>query len=355
MKVFTGWMASVALLALALALPGAGRADVIDDDGGPGEGTRRPVPEAAPAPAPAPAAAECRTWFPDFDSGCDRDGRWDGFHRPIVMPYLFEDPFITTGIYPVYIWHEFPNDSAFQGGDLNVVALQAQVAITDRLAFIAGKDGYGWLNPDNPLLDDHTGWFNLGFGLKYALIQDKERNFILSAIGQFEVPTGSSNLYQGHGSGEFRPALAAAWGIGDLRLIGGIGGNIPFDFDEQSQFLFYNLYGEYNVHKYLSPFVQFNGQYWTGGGDGSYRIRTKLGALPLSTVQSALGTGPFEANDVANLGSRGMAGKQVMTFAAGLHIPINEHVTLSAAYELPMTSTEFVFNQRVTTQISLEF
>ena len=44
------------------------------------------------------AAGACAGWFPDLR--CERQGRFDGFHKPIVAFALFEDPFITTGIYP---------------------------------------------------------------------------------------------------------------------------------------------------------------------------------------------------------------------------------------------------------------
>ncbi|MFQ5415935.1 MAG: hypothetical protein ACE5FL_02690, partial [Myxococcota bacterium] len=62
------------------------------------------------ATAPAHAATEgCPTWFPDFQ--CERSGRYDGFVMPISHPYLFEDPFITTGINLVGIWHDYPQGS----------------------------------------------------------------------------------------------------------------------------------------------------------------------------------------------------------------------------------------------------
>ena len=67
--------------------------------------------------APAASALEgetCPTWFPDFR--CKRSGRFDGFVAPIQMPYLFEDPFITTGAQLVGIYQEYPGDSIFDGG-----------------------------------------------------------------------------------------------------------------------------------------------------------------------------------------------------------------------------------------------
>ena len=73
------------------------------------------------SPAPATQPEDCPTWFPDFR--CKRSGRWEGFQKPIVQPYLFEDPFITTGVTPYYLWQEFPDDSVFQGGHVDAVAV----------------------------------------------------------------------------------------------------------------------------------------------------------------------------------------------------------------------------------------
>jgi hypothetical protein len=102
-------------------------------------------------------------WLPDLR--CGRSGRWDGFEKPIVQPYLFEDPFVTTALHPYYAWHEFPDDSVLQGGEVHVAALQARLALTDRLGLIATKDGYVWLRPENPLLDDDEGFWDLALGL----------------------------------------------------------------------------------------------------------------------------------------------------------------------------------------------
>ena len=129
---------------------------------------------ALPAAAGAETPADCPTWFPDFR--CDRSGRFEGFENTIVQPFLFEDPFITTNVSAYYIWHDFPRKSVFQGGDLSTVAVQARVALTDRLALIATKDGFAWNYPDTELsgltvLPNTQGWFNIAGGFKYALLK----------------------------------------------------------------------------------------------------------------------------------------------------------------------------------------
>lgn len=164
--------------------------------------------EATKSEAPIQSAESCDAWFPDLN--CDRSGRYEGFFKPIVHPYLFEDPFVTTGAYAYYLYHEFPDRSALQGGEAHVAALQIRVALTDKIALIATKDGYVWKRPGNALLDDTQGWMNIAFGLKGILYEAEDTPFIVSGILRYETDSGSTDTFQGHGDGQFLPSLAAA-------------------------------------------------------------------------------------------------------------------------------------------------
>ncbi len=307
----------------------------------------------------ATATAEpppCSEWFPDFN--CERSGRFEGFQKPIVAPYLFEDPFIVTGLYPYYVYHDFPGRSAMQGGDASVAAVQARLAVTDRFSIFANKDGFVWKRPGNPLLDDTQGFLNLAGGIKYAFAQDRdaESPWIVSGILRFEAPTGSTDTYQGYGDGMVLPSIAGAWGHGDLHLVGDFGAQVPFDTNQQSTSLFWHVYADYTVAERFQPFVQFSGLHWVESGDGDIPIQLKGGGeLSLDTVQQALGTGAFEGADVMNLGSRNVNGLDLVTAALGAHVPITEHVTFSFAYERPISHHKGIFQQRVTTSVALEF
>ncbi len=339
------------LLTTLLSVPFAGSA--LADEPGEGEmGTPAPRRRAEPAAEPA---SDC-FWFPDIR--CGRSGRFEGFEKPIVQPYLFEDPFVVTGVYPYYAWHEFPDDSALGGGEVHVAAVQARLAITDRLGFIATKDGYVWLRPDNPLLDNDEGFWDLAAGFKYAFLVMPEEKLIASAILRLELPIGSSDVLAGNGSGvAFLPSVSAAWEpIERLHLVADVGAWVPTDGDDHSSYLFWHVYADYAVHEHFQPFIQFSGERYLSSGDGDLPIRLTGGAeLPLDTVQHALGVGHFEGVDVLNLGSRGMDNDQYVTFAIGAHIPITKHVTFSAAWETPITGREMVTEQRVTSSIRVEF
>ncbi len=302
----------------------------------------------------AGAEEACDAWFPDFN--CERSGRFDGFEMPIVAPYLFEDPFITTNAVPYFLWHDFPEQSVFDGGALYAAALQLRVALTDRVAIIATKDGYVWNRNGNPLLEDSQGEMNLAAGLKVALWQDREAGQIVSGVLRIEAPTGSSDQYQGYGSGMVLPSLTGALRTGPVRWMGDFGAQIPFDGSELSTSLFYHLYAGLDLTPWVQPFAQLSGLRWVSSGDGELPIRLKNGGtLDLNTVQTALGTGPFEGADVMNLGSQGVAGLDLLTAAIGVHVPLAEHVTFSVAYERPITHPTGIFQQRITSAVVLEF
>jgi hypothetical protein len=303
---------------------------------------------------PAFGEEACDEWFPDFQ--CQRSGRFEGFHKPIVAPYLFEDPFVTTNAVPYFLWHDFPEQSVFDGGALYAAAVQLRVALTDRVAIIATKDGYVWNRNGNPLLEDSQGFMNLAAGVKVSLWQDREAGQIISGVLRIEAPTGSSDQYQGHKSGMAVPSISGAFRTGPVRWIGDLGAQIPFDGRDLSSSIFYHVYAGLDLTPHVQPFVQLSGLRWIESGNGSLPIRLKSGGtLDLDTVQNVLGTGPFEGADVVNLGSEQVDGLDLITAAIGVHVPLGEYVTLSVAYERPITEPKGIFQQRITSALAFEF
>lgn len=314
------------------------------------------------APRTASAEPGCPTWFPDLR--CDREGRPQGWSAPMSMPYLFEDPFITTEVQAVAIGHDFPSSSVFDGGHAAVLAVQARLAITDRLAFIATQDGYTWLRADNPLVHDHDDFMDLMAGFKYALVRSEEHDFVLTPSLRFQIPVGSGRLFQGFGDGGFLLGTSLGWSPGDrfgidldaLHLIAGTGVFLPVDSDANSTYVHWNLHVGYRVLPFFVPFVAFNGIGYVADGDGGNRIDVRgVGQLPLDTVQSVLGTGGFEGFDVANLGSDGVAGNHVATFAVGARFPVARHWSLGAAWERSISDRRDIFDQRATLMLQYTF
>jgi hypothetical protein len=304
---------------------------------------------------------ECPTWLPDFR--CDRQARFDRMVQPMTMPYLFEDPFITTGANLVGIWHETKETGNFQQAQIGILALQLRLALTDKLAFIATKDGFAMIDYDTKISDvpalaqpnnnasvlpDDNGFMNMTVGFKYAMIEDEEQRFILSPAIRYEIPLGNDEVLQGRGDGIFIPSASFAWGpLDNLNLIGGMGGNVPVNSDKQSTNLFYNMHVQYFVLDWLVPFVEVSGVHWTNSGNGRTKLNTSknLGVdLPLSTAQAALNTGSFEGAEVANIGSQGMRGENLVTMAWGLRFPLDDCLVFGISYERALTGRDNLYD-----------
>jgi hypothetical protein len=314
------------------------------------------------------AEDQCSSLFPDFT--CDeREARPAGHVAPMSMPYLFEDPYITTELNLVGIYHNFPSDSIMAGGEAGVIALQARLAITDRLAFIATKDGYMILRADNSELDNEEGFMDITAGFKYALIDDREAGLIVTPSLRYEVPLGNSKVLQGFGKGVLIPAVSVGYGPGAIHLIADLGAQVAINNDKNSSSLFYNLHLDQAFEvdyipgaDFIVPFIELNGMTWVNSGDGSSKIKTdSFGRVPLKAVQNVVfGAGITadrrgEGADVANLGSTGMAGETVITMAWGVRIPFNNGVSTGMSYERVLSQREDIFEQRWTWMVSYDF
>ena len=294
-------------------------------------------------------------WFPDITCK-DREARFEGMSQPMGMPFIFEDPFITTGANLVGIYHESANNGGFTSTDTGIMALQLRLAITDKLAFIATKDGYAWIDHSTDVLDDERGFLNMTVGFKYAMIESEEHRFILSPAVRYEIPLGQDQVYQGNNDGIFIPSASFAWGpLDGLNMIGGLGGQVPVDSGRESTSVFYNLHIQYEVFDWLFPFVEVNGITWTNSGDGSLKIDTDLGQVPIDAAQTVLNTGGFEVAEVANLGSKNMQGRSLITMGWGLRFPIAEQLSLGVLYERGLEGKRHFFKNRFTTMATFEY
>src|SRR5688572_20190245 len=145
-----------------------------------------------------------------FASGAEAEDWKVKAVSPVANPLFFEDPHIRTEIRPIFAYHRIGDDLLDGAGLVGVsegtaryYALQLRWAVTDRLAIIATKDGYIDTDfEDAPALSD-DGWADIAAGVKYALIRNDEHQFILTPGVKFEIPTGSLDVFQGNGDGEW--------------------------------------------------------------------------------------------------------------------------------------------------------
>jgi len=267
---------------------------------------------------------------------------------PVGNPIYFEDPRIYTELRPIFMEHWLPNNFAYNGGsvplggDVHVYAAQIRVKLTDRLALIATKDGYIEFQPDKTLAHSY-GWADVAAGLKYALIDDRENQLIVTPGFTVTIPVGSEHVFQSHGSGEENIFVSAEKGWDNFHVTGNLGLRIPNNPDEQTLQLHYSLQLDYFVHRYFIPFFVANG--YTILNDSAGTSSQALTAVPLNT----------EGYDLINFGAANAGGRTQFTVGAGARSKITKNVDLGFAYEIGVVKPVGIFQSRITADVSLHF
>ncbi len=314
-------------------------------------------------PPTAGAAAGCEGLFPGFS--CDEwEARPEGHVAPMSMPFLFEDPYITTGLNFVGVYRNCPDDSIFDGGGVRILVSQERLAITDGLAFIATKDGFAILRPDQDLLNDKEGFLDVTLGFKCAVIDDRETALIVTSSLRYEIPLASNDIVQETGDGVLIPAVSVGCGPGDIHLIADFGAQVAMDGDSDSSSIFYNIHLDQAFpvdfipgSDYIVPSIEMNGMIWVDGGDGSSTIDIDgPGRVTVRQAQDLLPGGErFEAADVANPGSSGVAGESLIAMAWGIRVPFRNGILAGFSYERVLSREEGIFEQRATGMVAYEF
>jgi hypothetical protein len=253
----------------------------------------------------------------------------DDMISPVSMPTVNEDPRVDSELRPMYMYTNISNDFVTNGGNYSVVAVQARVAITDRIGFIATKDGYIFLRPDDVVPDDE-GFANIAFGFKGVFYKDDDAALIFSGGLRYKAPWGNQDVLQGKGKGTLNPFLSVAKGFGDFHVQGYTGPILPISVDDTTQYDV-ALHFDYRLFERLYPLLEFNWRYNIRGG----------GRLPIDQ----------EGWDLVNLGSSDSGGESVATLAFGARYRVTDTVDVGAVGELPVTSRHDIFGWRVTTDL----
>lgn len=257
----------------------------------------------------------------------------------LTNPALHESAIPQTRMRGIAIHHQTPDLVSVGGvptpvgGDVNIIALQLEYALNDRLSIVASKDGFIDFNPDNTLAEA-TGFANLAAGVKYAFIYDEVNNFAASVTGQLELPTGNRDVFQGFGDGAALVTLSAVKLHNKWQFSGAAGLHLPFDDNASSTTGFASAHVSYQLTERFTPIVELN-IYHTimEGKDG----------LPTD----------FEEGSFFNFGSpNSEVNATTITAAIGARYMINESLSLGAAYEVPLTEEEESFTD---SRITLDF
>jgi Putative MetA-pathway of phenol degradation len=281
----------------------------------------------------------------------------DGFaqaRRPISNPTLFDLALPGTNLHPIFIHHALPDrlNTASGllpvGGDVEIYALQFEIALNDRLSVVATKDGYVDLSPDRTLRSE-SGFGNLAGGVKYAFYYDPASRTAVSGTATLELPTGDSDVFQGEGEGAVNLILNGLQLIDQWQLAGSAGFQVPFS-DEQSTTSFLSAHASYELCKYFIPLVELNWFYVVDPGNGTGNYPSQVGGLVPAAIK-------FEGGDYFNLGAvNSSANRDLVTAAVGFRSRLSDTVDVGAAYELPLTDEEnSLMDERVTLDLNWKF
>lgn len=281
----------------------------------------------------------------------------DGFanaRRPISNPTLFDLALPTTNVHPIFLQHRLPSsinttagDLAL-GGDVQLYALQFEIALNERLSIVAAKDGYVDMNPDKTLTKTE-GFANLGAGMKYAFILDAEAGTALSGTATLELPTGNSEVLQGEGDGSLNLILSGLQMMDEWQFAGAAGLQAPLK-NEQSTELWMSAHASYEVCDKFIPLVELNWFHVLDNGDGR-------GNYPAQAGGGVPGIIEFEGGDLFNLGAlNSVANRDLVTAAIGFRSRLTKQVDVGVAYEIPVTSDEnSLMEDRITLDLIWKF
>jgi hypothetical protein len=278
------------------------------------------------------------SWAGFFDKGSfSSEGGFKGRYVPPISNIIYnETPYITTEASLWYLYQTIPDDSITSGGQINLGAAQARLALSDRLGFIATKDGYADAHFGN-VLEDTDGFVNIAVGLKYAVWQNPEDDAIVTIGGRYEFPWGNLDTsgisLQGHGSGLTDLFVSAAKSFDKLGLEANLGTNIATSSKNNTSQFHYSLHADYALTEKFYPIIEINGI--TPIKEGN-RVALNL-----------------EGHDILNLGSSGLG--TTATAAAGFRYVVTKNIQFGAAWEQTITSRKDLFDERVTANVLFKF
>lgn len=265
---------------------------------------------------------------------------WADTIRPISNPTHFDLAIPQTQLHPIFIHQRMPDvvDTILGkvplGGDFQVYAVQAEIALSERLSINATKDGYIVFDPESTL-EDSDGWANIAAGLKYAWLYAPEDRLASNIQLLYEIPMGNQDVWQGEGDGVFIPSISTLKHLGDFQLAHQFGFKLPVDNDTESTIFYTSAHVSYKLTEWFRPLVEVNWFNVIDEGDGGPRFEPQLGGALPSVIA-------FEAGDLVNWGaSNAGLNRNFVTAAAGFRVPIpNSSIDLGFAWEFPLTDQD---------------
>ncbi|AMV28166.1 hypothetical protein VT84_27415 [Gemmata sp. SH-PL17] len=293
-----------------------------------------PAPPANPEPAAAPAPANpalCDLCTAPVRRLFQSDHEFDGFVGPVSNPVFSKDPRSNSYARFLFINNNIPASHPLGGGNIQVYALQTNLAVTERLSIIAEKDGLAHFATRNA--PSQTGFLNLAAGLKYTFYRNVETQTLAAAGFLYEIPSGEAKVLQNHGAGSFAPFVSFGQEFAQKwHYLQTTGYYFPVNNAQGSSFLYNSFHVDRQVLGWLYPLAELNWFWYTSGGK---RLPTAIG----------------EGDGLLNLGTRGQAGAHLVTAAFGAKAVLSKNYSIGAVFEVPLSNRHDVLNQRLTVEL----
>ncbi len=259
------------------------------------------------------------------------DQCFDDFISPMTNSFFFEDPRTLTEARFIFMNNQLPN--ALGGNSLQVYAMQARVALTQRLSLIATKNAI--YSTQSPLLD--SGFADGAFGFKYNLYRDVQRGRLLSAGITFDVPTGAKRTLQGNGNGEYHFFTTAGTRIGSRgHWLIASGLREPADKSLENRLFYVSNHLDRRIgNRALYAFTELN---WYNYGSSANAFAQSI-----------------EGGDLFNLGSPNVTGNDLVTHAIGLKSKPRSNMEAGVAWEYPMTARDGLMDNRLTADFIVRY
>jgi hypothetical protein len=280
-----------------------------------------------------------RSGAPDCpDSILTGNTQFNNFIGYVSNPLFAIDPRAVTELYPIFdcAWTSaFP---ALPSGNVQIYGAGLTVALSERFSFGLNQGGYVVSQfthsnnppPLSPLLGTpntsggaRDGWLNLGGFFQYTLIEDVPDQFLLTAGLRWEAPTGSADVFQGHGPAHLAPYVTIGKEFEDFHILATTGYAFPVRSDDLNASLFYGTVHLDRRCGWFYPLIEFNWAYHTTAVD-----------FTLPNLPGIFSFGPF-----AGTGN-------ILTMAVGADVVIIPNkLELAGVYETSLAAqNDFSFN-----------
>lgn len=262
------------------------------------------------------------------------DHCFDDFISPMSNFVFFEDPRTLTELRPIFVHHRLPNQlgtPGIDGGEVQLLAAQFRIALTERLSLIAVKDGYIWAQNEGPMagvLND--GWADISAGLKYNLIRDTQSGTLLSSGFTYEIPLGDARAQQSIADGEFHFFISGAQRLldGDAHYMTTFGWRLPLDGADQTESMHWSNHFDVRLTKTVYAVAETVWWHW----------------IDDASAGAALGVA---GQDLFNLGANNVVGNDLVTQAVGFKCKPDGRHEYGISYEFPLTSNEDILDYRI--------